>query len=376
MKVKSISLYELRIPFLFAITHTLKSRERSFSIVVEIVTEVGTYHYGEGAPREYVVDEPKATILKAFREISPTIDYNTTESIESIKAISDTLSDTYGVPSLSSAMEIALLDVYSLANNITIDRLLNPDDIKHELSAYSGILSTSDSNKFSEILQLVKKLELPHVKIKAGHQDDVNNVKMARELLGENVDIRIDANRAWDTETAKKKIPQFYTYNISGIEEPLITSEIKNLPLLAKEINVPVILDESLYTLEHAQFYSDNIASEKIIYNLKMSKLGGPLRASEVFRHAHKHNISCALGCNVGESAILSATGRWFAQAHPVKFLEGSYSKFFMEDDISTTPLGFYIGGKTDRLTATGTGIKLSKNKMQAFITKIDAIVK
>lgn len=376
MTIKAISLYELRIPFLFNITHTLKSRSRSYSIIVEIETQDGTFHYGEGAPREYVIDEPKTQVIEAFKKISPQINSDTIVSLENIKSISDILSDSYNVPSLSSAIEIALLDIYSITNNITTDRLLSSNDIKHDLSPYTGVLSTEDNVRFEKLLHLVKELKLPHIKIKVGHPEDLNNVKMARELLGNEVDIRLDGNRAWSYDEALRKLDQFYTYNVSAIEEPLLGPEINHLSKLAEAIRIPLILDESAYNMAQVKFYADHIAKDKIIYNIKISKSGGPLRASAIFEYAQSHNIPCLLGCNVGESAILSVTGRSFAQAHPLRYLEGSYAPFFMEADITTKPITFSSGGYADRITATGLGVHISKKNMQAFSTKIVTIVK
>lgn len=376
MEIRSISLYELRIPFLFNITHTLKSRGRSYSIVVVIETTDGTFHYGEGAPREYVIDEPKTKVQEAFRKISAQINSDMIDTLDGIKIISDTLSDSYGVPSLSCAIEIALLDIYSLSNNTPIYDLLSNSNIEHELSPYTGVISTEDSSRFMDLIQLVKKIKLPHIKIKVGHSEDVNNVRTARELLGENVDIRIDANRAWSYDQAIKKLEKFYPYNVSAVEEPLLAGETKNLTQLAEEINIPVILDESAYNMEQTRYYADHISSAKLIFNQKISKSGGPLRASAIFKYAQSHDIPCILGCNVGESAILSATGRSYAQAHPLRHLEGSYAPYFMEADIGAHPMTFTTGGRSDRITTTGLGVHISKKNMQGFSKRIDTIVK
>ena len=50
------------------------------------------------------------------------------------------------------------------------------------------------------------------------------------------------------------------------------------------------------------------------------------------------------VGCNVGETAILSAAGRIFAQTHSLEYLEGSAAAFFMEDDIAVNQITFGKG--------------------------------
>ncbi|MDA8692794.1 hypothetical protein N9L92_01940 [Saprospiraceae bacterium] len=376
MKIKSVRLYELRIPFKFNITHTLKYRSRSYSIVVVIETAEGTLHYGEGCPREYVIDEPKENILKTFETIATEIDTDTFDSLENIKTLSDTLSDMYQVPSLASAFSIALLDMYSLRKSIPIYKLLNSNPSNHQLCPYSGILSTTDNQKFSELLAVIKKLELPHVKLKAGHAADLDNVRMARNILGDDIEIRIDGNRVWTEEEALQKIPFFYEYNITGVEEPLIASQIDRLPHLSEKIEIPIILDESIYRSNQAQYYIDRIDSAKLHFNLKISKLGGPLRAAEIFKLAERNKVKCMLGCNVGESAILSSIGRSFAQAYKLKHLEGSYAPFFMDGDIGEKPIFFGDRGTSNRITVSGLGLDISKKNMQAFSIEKSKIVK
>lgn len=371
MKINSVKLYELGIPFLHSINHSLKSRKKSQSIIIEIETSEGTYHYGEGAPREYVIEETIDSIRSAFLDTLPRLSIENLDSIESILTLSHSICDNYKVPSLAAAIECAMLDIISRDTDRSIDSLILNENATHELSPYSGILTFTDKNKFIETLTIIKKLSLPHVKLKVGNVNDIENIKLVREVLGKNTDIRLDANRAWTIDQALDVIPKFYQYDISSIEEPLIPSEIGKLSRLSKDINIPIMLDESIYNMQHAMQYADTIDSNKLKFNLKLSKFGGPLRASEVFQYAKSHGIACSLGCNVGESAILSAMGRIFAQAHDLSYLEGSYAKFFMEKDISTQSITFSNGGKSERISNPGIGVQIKREVMQVYSQEI-----
>ena len=371
MKIKSIKLYELGIPFRYSINHTLKSRRKSQSIIIEIETLDGTYHYGEGAPREYVINEPMASIKSAFSEVVPQLNIENLDSIASILSLSHTICDKYKVSSLATAIECAMLDILSKKTQKSIESLIHNDDVKHKLCPYSGILTFRDRKEFIETLELVKKLSLPQVKLKVGNDHDIDNIKLVREVLGKNIDLRLDANRAWTMEQALNSIPEFYEYDISSIEEPLLPSEVAKLSQLSKDIDIPIMLDESIYNMQQAVQYSDTIDPSKLKFNLKLSKFGGPLRASEVFQYAHARGIMCSLGCNVGESAILSSMGRIFAQAHELSYLEGSYSRFFMERDISLHDITFSKGGISKRITELGLGTEIKREIMQVYSQEI-----
>lgn len=371
MNIKSVKLYELGIPFLYSINHTLKSRSKSHSIIIEIETSDGIYHYGEGAPREYVINEPMASIKSAFLEVVPQLNINHLDSIESILSLSHSICDNYKVPSLATAIECAMLNILSKKVQKSIESLIHDGPINHELCPYSGILTFRDRKKFIETLEIVKKLSLPQVKLKVGNDYDIDNIKLVREILGKNIDLRLDANRAWTIDQALHSIPEFYAYDVTSIEEPLIPSEVTKLSELSKDIDIPIMLDESIYNMKQAVQYSDTIDPNKLKFNLKLSKFGGPLRASEVFKYANKQGIKCSLGCNVGESAILSTMGRIFAQAHELSYLEGSYSRFFMEKDISVQALTFSKGGKSERIMELGLGIHINRNIMQVYSREI-----
>lgn len=62
-------------------------------------------------------------------------------------------------------------------------------------------------------------------------------------------------------------------------------------------------------------------------------------------RFAHQNGIFCQLGCQVGETAILSAAGRLFAQSvSGLKALEGSYDRHLVTEALGKRDLTFGWG--------------------------------
>ncbi len=57
MKISKARIYPLRIPFNFSFGHSLKDRDYSDSIVVELLADTGESGYGEGVARPYVTGE-------------------------------------------------------------------------------------------------------------------------------------------------------------------------------------------------------------------------------------------------------------------------------------------------------------------------------
>lgn len=362
MRIKKILLHHVKIPFSESIDHNLKKRATSESIVVSVQTKEGVVGYGEGAPRQYVTGETTAQVLQKAPTILKQCLHLKIQSMEEIAHLSKRISHCYKVPALATALELALLDILAQEKGVSIDNLFQNNNTF--TTPYSAVLPFLPLDKTKKWLQFIAANEFKHLKIKVGTAQDEALLDLVRTELGDDTDIRLDANRAWDFKTAVEKINQLAKYNISCIEEPLKATAISRLAELSKVIPTPILVDESLCSIEDAEYFISAIPAQRVWFNLKLSKLGGFIATSKLHQKASNHHIKCQLGCNVGETAILSAAGRLFAQTHALSYLEGSFAPFFMEDDIGTTPIYFGRGGAAPPLMNNGIGITIDPKKL------------
>ena len=73
---------------------------------------------------------------------------------------------------------------------------------------------------------------------------------------------------------------------------------------------------------------------------------------------ARQHGLGYQLGCQVGETAILSAAGRHFAASvADLRYLEGSYDRHLVREALGTTDLTFGWGGWAPALAGPGLGV-------------------
>lgn len=364
MKVESIVLYDVGIPFTFSIDHNLKKRKTSQSLVLAIYTVDGLVGYGECAPRPYVTGEEIDTVKEAFK--SAFIDDIISEicSTDDIESLCTHIYKKFQLPSMLAALEMALLDLLAQSKNRSVSSFFQSVEYPVQYSAVLPYMSTPHLVKW---LDKVKKIGFKHIKLKVGHPESEEQLALTRQTLGSLVDIRVDANRAWTLEEAIENINYLNKYQVSCVEEPLKNDSIKHLPELSRIMSQKLMLDESVYTLQHAKHYASLIEAKKLIFNIKLSKLGGLLRASALHRFAESMDIECQLGCNVGETAILSAAGRIFAQRHRLKYIEGSYAPYFMADDLTETPISFGTAGRADSMGEKGLGIKVEEKKLHQY---------
>ena len=96
------------------------------------------------------------------------------------------------------------------------------------------------------------------------------------------------------------------------------------------------------------------------IFNLRLSKCGGPGAAGRIRRMAATAGIRCQLGCHVGETSILAAAGRHFASSgSKFVYLEGCFSPYLFAREPVAQPLTFGPGGLAPELSKPGLGLQV-----------------
>ena len=99
--------------------------------------------------------------------------------------------------------------------------------------------------------------------------------------------------------------------------------------------------------------------------NIRLSKNGGLLRSLSLDKTAAANNITTQLGCHVGETGILSATGRVAASfmAKPV-YVDGSYDEYLLSDNVTEQNLSFRRGGLADIIRGEGVGFTVDETAL------------
>src|SRR5438128_1978547 len=67
MRIESIAIYQLQIPFRQSFRHALQSREESDAVIVRVRDHDGCTGYGEGLPRPYVTGEDTASMISRIQ---------------------------------------------------------------------------------------------------------------------------------------------------------------------------------------------------------------------------------------------------------------------------------------------------------------------
>lgn len=152
------------------------------------------------------------------------------------------------------------------------------------------------------------------VKLKVGSREveaDAQLVRGLREVLGEVVSLRLDANRAWSFAEAVDFARAVADVEYEYIEEPL--TDPSGLADLVRDRGVPVALDESLVGMSPEDLGRHDYARAVVIKPTLVDGISRTLRlAEEARRLGITPVISSAYETGVGTEALLAlaaATG-------------------------------------------------------------------
>lgn len=137
--------------------------------------------------------------------------------------------------------------------------------------------------------------------------------KVRREFQSENIEIRLDANGGFDTQTCLDKLSLLSELGIHSIEQPIMPGQLDEMSALCEVTPIPIALDEELIPIqgvENKQKLLEIIRPQYII--LKPGLLGGFQATQEYKTIADKMEIkywvTSALESNLGLSAIAQWT--------------------------------------------------------------------
>ncbi len=264
-------------------------------------------------------------------------------------------------PAAICALETALLDLAGRAQGRPLSAWLG-GQARASLT-YSGVLPLTSLAALERLLGVVAALGLNEVKVKAGREDDLERVGLARRVLGPEARLRVDANGAWGVDEALAKAESLARLGVESIEQPVPAADLEGLLEVARRAAPLVIADESLCTLAQARHLAASGA--RVGFNLRLSKCGGFARTLEILRLARGAGLPCQLGCQVGELGLLSAAGRHFASACPdLLHLEGSLAGFYLERDLVERDLTFGPGGLAPALSGAGLGVEVDESRL------------
>jgi L-alanine-DL-glutamate epimerase-like enolase superfamily enzyme len=396
MHIHRITAFQLPIALRKPVRHASHERFANDTLIIRCVMNDGSIGWGEGLPRTYVTGESIETAWRHlestdFRPLREQTFYDTVQLATAIDQFR--LADVKPDPgiqirecfgnSVRCALELAILDAACRVEHCSIGQLIaklpGTERIFNACDEvfYSGAITSMSPGK-----QIVSALKMRlfgfrTVKVKVGTAGihDEACLRRVRRIIGQNVDLRLDSNEAWRCEEVCLKMQPLLKYNVTSLEQPVPHADVAGLRHVRSELNVPIMLDESLCCHEDAERAIAGGWCD--LFNIRLSKCGGIFRSVRLAAIASQQGLGFQLGCQVGETGILSAAGRHFAcNVDNIRYLEGSFDRFLVRDALTEQDLTFQYGGRGKRLAGPGLGVDINECRVRQLAVRTTELIK
>jgi L-Ala-D/L-Glu epimerase len=373
--VTELQLFAVDLPFKTAFRHAAADRTSSESLFLRVGLDSGVGGWGEALPRAYVSGESRQDAFALLRDaVLPAL---VGRSFQSLPEVVSFLEDCDGkappdwvrsdVPQTAAwcCVDLALLDAFGREFGQPASPGGQPSGGAVERYRYSGVVSAGRGWPYAKSLLKIRAFGFPQVKLKLGEDGAVQAAKTARRLLGRRVDLRVDANMAWGVDQALEVTEALRPVGIRSFEQPIAAGDLSGLARLVRESSAGILVDEGLTDRESLQALISHQACTGV--NVRISKCGGLVGAYARCREALDAGLVLQVGCQVGESSLLSAAHLTLLSAlaplRPgVRYAEGCFGRHLLREDPVSPLVQFGYGGRPPpRPPGAGLGVQIDQ---------------
>lgn len=264
--------------------------ERIDTPIVFIKIEQDNYTaWGECSMPPYL-GETIETSLEFINKIDSNVlaNLNLNEQLEHIDSLS--LNNN----AIKAAFDIALHDLYTQKNNISLAKYFNVNEaLMPETSFTIGI------DTLEVIKEKLKDAEpFKRIKVKLGTDEDQDIIKLIRKHTDK--EIVVDANRGWlNKEHALKMIDWLATKKCLLVEQPMPINAFEEMIWLKDKSSLPLFADESCKRFNDIENVKDCFHG----INVKLMKSTGLAEAYRMINKAKALSLKVMIGC-MSESSV------------------------------------------------------------------------
>jgi O-succinylbenzoate synthase len=307
MKLTGFDLYRYRLPFAEPLVlkgATLRHRE---GVLLELTGEEGVIGWGEASPLPgFSRESPEEAAEQLLGLAASMTGRRMNEDwVGAAGTLAGELDLLHLMPSVRFGFELAVWNLYAAARSVSLPELISPHP--RPTVPVNGLLAGSPDEVLSEV-RLMRADGYRAIKLKVGSRTIEEDIELIRELneeLGEEISLRLDANRVWSLEDAERFVHCAVDLNFEYIEEPL--ADPRHLPAFARNHRIPVALDESLIGM-NPEALEDHRYARAVV--LKPTLLGGISRTLRLAERALHLGItpvvSSAYETGIGTMALVA----------------------------------------------------------------------
>ena len=295
MKITKMNLTAITIPLKEKFQVSFRFVTDTNVIILELETDEGITGVGEVVPlprfngqtvesitaaidrymRPYIIGENPFKINKIINRISKAV-------IENNPAV--------------CAVDLALHDLVARSQNVPVVDLLG-GEVRDKILAVIEMPIEKPSKSVKRAKNIIE-YGFKALKPKVGFNpyEDAERVIAIRKAVGKDVIIRVDVNQAWTIDQTLQfiKVTELEDARIELIEQPLPKWDLEGLAYLRTKTDIPIMVDESVFTTQDALNVIKNKSAD--IINIKQNKSGGIIGSMKVAALAESAGIDYLIG--------------------------------------------------------------------------------
>lgn len=312
-------------------TIAYESIDEASNVILKITTSDGLTGWGCAAPDLQITNETADDVIANVENL--VIPLLQGQNPFQIIRFHETLSkQNPQMRSTLAMVNIALYDLMARKAGLPLYQLMGGYRKKIETSITIGI------EPMDATLALAKdywQQGFRILKLKGGLNldEDIEKVYKLREMFGDGLTLRFDANQGYNVAQSVQFIDKTRDACIEILEQPTPHENDEAMRSVVENVEVPVMADESIRSLKDAFRLSKHDSTDMI--NIKIMKVGGLTEAQHINSVAKAAGMEVMVGC-LDECALGIAAGLHFALSKPnVEYADLDGHLDFINDPIS-----------------------------------------
>lgn len=353
MQIKDVELRIIQLPLVRPFRTSFGTQLERELLLMKVTTHEGVEGWAECVAMSEPLYSPEYTagaqdMMERFL-LPKVFAYGDVRAEE----VADILKPFLGHQMAKATIESAILDTQLKLEGISFGSYLGSSKSEIDCGVSVGIASSIEALVAEVALYISEGYRRIKLKIEPGW--DVEPVRVIREMWPD-IPLQVDANQAYsrsDADLLKKLDP----FNLLLIEQPLDEHDLLGHAILAKEVQTPICLDESITSLESAQ---DALAMKATtVINIKPGRVGGYLESVRIHDLCVENNIPVWCGgmletgigraANIALASLPGFTLPGDTSASSRYFQRDVTTPFVMNDGRLSVPTGPGIGVDIDQ---------------------------
>ena len=305
MKITKVRLGRISVPLRVPFKTALRQVNSVEDVIVEIHTDTGEVGFGEAPPTGAITGDTTGAIIGAFQDhITKTLVGRDVDDFEDItQAVQKCIVKN---TSAKAAADIALWRLYGKNYGSPVYEMLG--GARNQIVTDLTISVNPPEEMARDAINAVQR-GYDTLKVKVGIDPSLDVARLAaiRKAVGPDIRIRIDANQAWTPKQAVKLLNQMQDkgLDIELVEQPVKAYDYDGLKYVTERSYVPVLADESVFSVEDALKIVQMQAADLI--NIKLMKCGGLTNALKIATLAEVCGVECMIGCMLEAKVSVNA---------------------------------------------------------------------